>query len=501
MVQRGVAPQIASPALQNMPAEQALPSWHATLVHDSIVQGTVRDYAEPERLIMESQDIRAILLIPMRLGGRYSGLIGFDNCVEEREWGGEEINLLQAGTDSLSHAFERANAEGQRRALEQQVLQAQKLESLGVLAGGIAHDFNNLLVGILGNAGLALMDTPSNAPSWELLRDIETAAHRAADLTRQMLAYSGRGAFVLESLDMNAVVGELSHLLEASISKKAELRLDLGEALPAVDGDPTQIRQVVMNLIVNASDALGDQPGTISVSTRVRDCTARDLRSHYTDEVPPSGRYVMLEVSDTGCGMDKETAERIFEPFFSTKFTGRGLGLAAVLGIVRGHRGTIQVSSKQGEGSRIRVLLPASGDRAAAGHGTQAAAPPANLTGLAMVVDDEPSVRTVAQRVLRRIGMRVITATDGVEAVELFRTHARDLTVVILDMTMPRMGGEEALRQMREIPSTARVILSSGFTEQDAAGHFDGLGLDGFIQKPYLPADLSSTVMRVLGQS
>jgi PAS domain S-box-containing protein len=498
---RGIVAQIGNPELQNMHAEQALPSWHATLMQGSIVQGSVGDYEEPERLIMESEDIRAILLIPMRLGGRFSGLIGFDNCAVEREWGEEEINLLQAGTDSLSHAFERANAEGQRRALEQQVLQAQKLESLGVLAGGIAHDFNNLLVGILGNAGLALMDTPPDAPAGDLLRDIETAAHRAADLTRQMLAYSGRGAFVLESIDLNSVVGELSHLLEASISKKAELRFDLAESLPAVDCDPTQIRQVVMNLIINASDALGDQPGSIRLTTRVHDCSRCDLESPYTDETLPEGRYVGLEVSDTGCGMDEGTAKRVFEPFFTTKFTGRGLGLAAVLGIVRGHHGTIRVESKLGEGSSIRVLLPACGDRLAAQQGEPSAVPAAHLNGLALVVDDEPSVRTVAQRVLQRMGMRVITAADGVEAVDLFRTHAPDLTVVILDMTMPRMGGEEALRQMRTVASPARVILSSGFTEQDAAGHFDGLNLDGFIQKPYLPADLSERVMRVLGQS
>jgi signal transduction histidine kinase/CheY-like chemotaxis protein len=494
----GVAAQIDNPELQNMPAETALPSWHRVLAGGGIVQGTVRDFAPPERNIMEDEQIRAILLIPMTVGGRYAGLIGFDNCAEEREWTGEEITLLQAGTDSLSHAFERANAEWQRRALEQQVLQAQKLESLGVLAGGIAHDFNNLLVGILGNAGLALMETPADAPNAELLRDIETAAHRAADLTRQMLAYAGRGAFVLEMVDLNEVARELTHLLESTISKKAALRFDLAAKLPAVECDATQLRQLVMNLIINASDAVGDGAGDILVRTCARPCTAWDLGSPYTDDPLPEGLYVQLEVTDTGCGMDRETAKRIFDPFFTTKFTGRGLGLAAVLGIVRSRRGSIQVESEPGRGTCIRVLLPAQcASPAPAGAVSDPAA--AHASGLVMVGDDEPAVRRVATRVLERMGMRVITAGDGVEAVNLFRERAHELVLVLLDVTMPRMGGEEALRQMRQIPSSAKVVLSSGFTEQDAARHFDGLPLDGFIQKPYEPATLSAQVMRLLG--
>jgi signal transduction histidine kinase len=253
----------------------------------------------------------------------------------------------------------RREAEDRRAHLEAQMQHSQKLESLGVLAGGIAHDFNNLLMGILGNAGLALMDVPAGSPARESLSGIETAVLRAKDLTSQMLAYSGRGRFVIEVVELPGVVEGMMHLLEVSISKNVVLRTDFSREAPPVEADVSQLRQIVMNLITNASEAIGERSGTIGIATGAIRCDRAFLQATYLDEELPEGVYTYLEVSDTGEGMDSSTVDRIFEPFFTTKFSGRGLGLAAVLGIVRGHRGAIRLQSEPGQGTTIRVLFPA----------------------------------------------------------------------------------------------------------------------------------------------
>uniref|UniRef100_UPI002ADE7C8B PAS domain S-box protein n=1 Tax=Tepidiforma sp. TaxID=2682230 RepID=UPI002ADE7C8B len=252
-------------------------------------------------------------------------------------------------------------AEEERRRLDQQMQQTQKLESLGVLAGGIAHDFNNLLVAILGNAGLALMELPPESPARQTVQAIETAAQRAAELTRQMLAYSGRGKFVVEPLNLSRLVEEMAHLLEVSVSKRAVLKYRFAPDLPLIEGDATQVRQVIMNLITNASDAIGDRSGVISISTGLMHADRAYLRTAYMDDDLPEGDYVYLEVADTGVGMDEATAARIFDPFFTTKFTGRGLGLAAVLGIVRSHRGAIKLYTEPGRGTTFKILFPVAG--------------------------------------------------------------------------------------------------------------------------------------------
>ena len=393
----------------------------------------------------------------------------------------------------------RKRAERERRALEEKIQKTQKLESLGVLAGGIAHDFNNLLMGILGNADLALLRMPPESPGRPNVQAIDTAAQRAADLTNQLLAYSGAGRFVVERVDLNRLVEETAGLLRTVISKKVVLRFALAPDLPPVEADATQIRQVVMNLITNASEAIEDRNGMVTVSTGVLEADRAYLSGTYLDESLPEGRYVYLEVSDTGCGMDEETRARIFDPFFTTKFTGRGLGLAAVLGIVRGHGGAIKVYSEPGRGTSVKVLLPeALGSIRESPEGPGSGRETWRGRGLVLVVDDDAPVRQVAAMMLEDAGFRVLQAADGREGVELFRSYAEEIAAVLLDLTMPRMSGEEAFREMRRIRPDVPVILSSGYNEQDATNRFAGKGIAGFIQKPYRSADLLAEIRKVL---
>ena len=387
-------------------------------------------------------------------------------------------------------------AEEERRRLDLQVQQTQKLESLGVLAGGIAHDFNNLLVAILGNAGLALMELPPESTARRTVLDIETAALRAAELTGQMLAYSGKGRFVIERLDLSRIVEEMAHLLEVSVTKRAALEYRFAPDLPAIEGDATQIRQVIMNLITNASDAIGDHPGVISVSTGLVHADAAYLSSASMNDDLPEGDYVYLRVADTGIGMDPATAARIFDPFFTTKFTGRGLGLAAVLGIVRSHRGAIKLSTKPGGGTTFEVLFPTAGPPApVAPPATQST--PASPGGTILVVDDDETVRNVAQRILQQSGYTVLTAADGHEAIQTYRQQP-GIHLVVLDMTMPHMDGEETFRELRRFDPNVRVVLTSGYSEQDATERFAGKGLAGFIQKPYRPSDILHKIRAAL---
>ncbi len=385
-----------------------------------------------------------------------------------------------------------------RRRAEEAVLQAQKLESLSVLAGGIAHDFNNLLVSILGNAGLALLELSPESPARESIEDIQAAGQRAAELARQMLAYSGKGHFVVQRIDLSQIVREMTHLLRASIGKSAALRFDSPPSLPAVEADATQLRQVVMNLVLNASDAIGDQEGVIRVSTGVRHATRADLAREFARDDLPGGDYVFLEVADTGVGMDAETRSRIFDPFFTTKFTGRGLGLAAVLGIVRGHRGAIRVDSEPGSGTTFVVLLPAAGGALAQQDRETEAERGAKLAGVVLVVDDEPSVLAVTSRALRAFGMKVLSAPDGQEAVRTFQQHAGEIDCVLLDMTMPGMTGEDTIRALRAIRPGASVILMSGYSESEVSNRFAEHALSGFIQKPFELRVLREAIDRVL---
>jgi PAS domain S-box-containing protein len=419
-----------------------------------------------------------------------------------------EIGLNPIETDegtwvlsAIVDITERKRAEEERKRLEDQMQHAQKLESLGVLAGGIAHDFNNLLVSILGNAGLALMDLAPESPARRTVQAIEAAALRTAELTRQLLAYSGKGKFLVQPLDLSLLVEEISHLLMVSISKKAVLRTRLASSLPAIEGDAIQIQQVVMNLITNASEALSENGGDIVVSTGVIDVDRAYLSQAYLTEQLPEGRYVYVDVTDTGCGMDKETQNRIFDPFFTTKFIGRGLGLAAVQGIVRGHRGAIKLYSEPGQGTAFKVLFPSSEQAVSALEHNSEAPAAWRGAGIILVVDDEEGVRLVASKILKMAGFSVIMADDGRAAVQIFRTHANEIKAVLLDMTMPHMSGEEVFREMRTIKPEVRVILSSGYNERETISVFQGKGPAAFIQKPYQPMKLLEKVRDILRQT
>jgi two-component system cell cycle sensor histidine kinase/response regulator CckA len=317
-----------------------------------------------------------------------------------------------------------------------------------------------------------------------------------------MLAYSGKGKFVVESLDLSKLVEEMAHLLRVSVSKKAILRFNLADHLPAIHADATQIRQVVMNLITNASDALGPRSGVVVVNTGVTYADRAYLSATPTHDELPAGYYVYVEVTDTGCGMDADTLTRIFDPFFTTKFSGRGLGLSAVLGIVRGHHGALKVDSAPGRGTTFRVLFPrseapeSSGEAATGEKSTTG--PDWRGTGTLLVVDDEEAVRIVAKMTLERFGFSVLTAGDGQEALECFRAHAGEITAVLLDMTMPKMSGEEVFQELRRIRPDIPIILSSGYDEEDAVSLFTGQKLAGFVQKPYRPMELLEKVRTVL---
>jgi PAS domain S-box-containing protein len=384
-----------------------------------------------------------------------------------------------------------------RKRLEQQMRDAQRLESLGVLAGGIAHDFNNLLTGIIGNASLLSDTQPMSYSAQGLLKELTLAADRAADLTRQMLAYSGGGQFVIESTHLSEVTAEISELIKGSISKNVTVRLDLERNIPMIEADRSQIQQVIMNLIINGAEAVGDyRSGTVVVRTGALRLDEQQIRLDFSGSELRPGEYTFLEVQDDGCGMDEETKSRIFDPFFTTKFTGRGLGLAATLGIVSAHKGSIRVHSVPGEGTSFRVLFPATdrdrlklpGWRKSTGK------------GLVLVVDDEDMVRKVAKSSLESHGYEVVLATNGKEAVDLLSSNPEAIALIILDLAMPTMGGEEAIRHLRAINPTLPVILSSGYSESEVMRRFAGHTLSGFLQKPYSSSRLRAAVDSVLAE-
>ncbi|WP_328747504.1 PAS domain S-box protein [Geomonas anaerohicana] len=381
--------------------------------------------------------------------------------------------------------------------LEQQLLHAQKLESLGVLAGGIAHDFNNILMAIVGNADLALMRAPEDSAVADNLHRIQLSAARAADLTKQMLAYSGKGRFVVETVDLNRLIEELVHLLEVSVSKKVSLALDLHRPLPLTDADPTQLRQIVMNLVINASEAIGEATGHILIATGSVEVERNQLKGRQQEVELPDGTYVYLMVSDNGCGMERETQARIFDPFFTTKFTGRGLGMAAVQGIVKGHKGAISIDSKPGQGTIFKVYLPAGALPAPLAKSGPGQATRQHSGGTVLLVDDEESVRSVGALMLKQIGYHVLQAKDGLEAVEIFR-RTPGISFVLLDLVMPRMDGRECLRELRGLDPDIVVVMSSGYNEQELARDFSDIAPNGFLQKPYDVAVLTKTVARSL---
>jgi two-component system cell cycle sensor histidine kinase/response regulator CckA len=377
------------------------------------------------------------------------------------------------------------HADEEREKLRLKMLDSQKLESLGVLAGGIAHDFNNLLTVILANASIARSETEDGEARAQHLAHVETAARRAADLCRQMLAYAGRGSFLVERVCLGKLLRDTAQLLQVSISKKARLVVTPAPDLPPVEADISQLQQVVMNLVINASDALGDSSGEITLTTRFgRPHPVPGAITHSFDL--PDRECVCLEVQDTGQGMTAATLARVFDPFFTTKFAGRGLGLAAVLGIVRTHHGALTVESTPGKGSRFSLFLPAAATQSAVPtRSTRPPIMPRTADGTILVADDEPVVLATTDNLLRRFGYRTVLAADGNEVVRQFQASPHGFTAVLLDLTMPGLDGAEALREIRELNPDVPILLMSGYSEQDVLARIRGQGPVPVLRKPF----------------
>ncbi|MDQ6992830.1 MAG: ATP-binding protein [Mariprofundus sp.] len=384
------------------------------------------------------------------------------------------------------------------RTIQNKSEHSQRLESLGVLAGGIAHDFNNLLTAIMGNAAMAeLRALKKPQDTQRYLSNIVSSSEKAAELCKQMLAYAGVGSFILKTIDLSVMAQEISTLLQVSIGKGVLLKYHLTENLPTVQGDVAQIQQIIMNLVTNASDAIGDKHGVISISTGLIEADHAYLLSTSLDDHLPTGQYVFLEISDTGCGMDKATQARLFEPFFSTKSTGHGLGMSAALGIIRSHQGAIKLYSEPGKGSCFKVLFPTSEKS----EPLATVAPAASDTcggGTILVVDDDEAIRETAAMMLEAIGFKTMLAVDGLDAIAVYNKHQDKILAVLLDMTMPKMDGKSCFTELKRINPEVKVVLSSGYNEQEATDRFAGQGLAGFIQKPYLPDALKTTMRQAL---
>jgi PAS domain S-box-containing protein len=385
----------------------------------------------------------------------------------------------------------------ERKRLDQQFQHSQKLESIGLLAGGVAHDFNNLLVGILGNASLALESLEDKEATRRLLLDVMRAGERAAELTRQMLAYAGKGQLSVGPVDLSTLIGDLAPLVQSSIPRSVRLSLDLNRDLPAIQADKTQIEQLAMNLIINAAEATQNNAGSVTVTTAIRNVGEEEL-SAYLTEHKNGGSYVVLEVRDTGSGMDQETLKRIFDPFFSTKFLGRGLGLSAALGIIRGHKGALKVTSAPTQGTVFEVLFPASADAPVRPRPREEVAL-ARGRGAILVVDDERIVSNLVEQALLRAGYEVLQAGNGAEALTVFSRNASRISLVLLDLVMPVMSGEEALPHLLNMKPGIPVIVSSGHREEECRVRLNEPRVAGFLQKPYTAAALAAKVQAILG--
>ncbi len=397
------------------------------------------------------------------------------------------------GEDVLGAVFIVRDVTVQRRT-EERLRQLQKAESLATLAGGVAHDFNNLLVTVMGWADLVMEAPHDEETVREGIDRIRSSTQRATELARQMLAYTGRGSFELERTDVTAVVREMVALLQASVPRSVTLRIDLPDELPSVQADPTQLRQVVLNLVTNAAEALGDDGGLIELRAHVREIGG-------VEETVQPGTFVVLEVEDDGPGMDAETQARAFDPFFTTKFTGRGLGLAATLGIVRAHGGDVTVDSAPGQGATFSVLLPAR-DRPQSSsdeRGTEAEREPTGGNATVLIVDDEPDVRHVARVMLTRAGYDVLEAGDGREAVDTVRAGTERIDVVLMDVTMPVMGGKEAFGEVRRIDPELPIVFFSGYDEMEVSEQIaQATAPTSFLPKPFSRASLTRHVAEAL---
>ena len=419
-------------------------------------------------------------------------------------WQGDTLESIEGFIYDISEQIE---AREERQAMEKRVLETQKLESLGVLAGGIAHDFNNLLQAMLGFAEMAQLQMDRDHPARENIGMVMDTAAKAAGLTRQMLAFSGKGRFSISEIDLSRHVREMAELLESSVPRSIDFQLELMDHLPPITADEAQLQQVIMNLITNAAEAIGEQAGRIRLRTGRIHCEASCLADNliqYDAETPapPPGQYIYLEVEDTGCGMSSEVRQRIFEPFFTTKFTGRGLGMAAVQGIIKGHGGAMTIRTAPGEGSTFRVLLPQAARRSEQATPDEGEAPAhdAPTRGrTVLVVDDEDKIRDLVRMGLAGTDFQVETAANGQEALDIFQARPQEFACVLLDLIMPRMGGRECLDRLRQLDPGVRVVIMSGYSESEIQDRLADIPTTaGILAKPFRTQQLLELLERLV---
>ncbi len=415
-----------------------------------------------------------------------------------RGWGEEGRKLILLAIEDIT---DRKRLEKERLEIQHKLLEAQKLQSLAVMAGGIAHDFNNQLAAVLGNLELALMNRALDPKARQKIENAITAAKRSAELSHQMQTYSGNTLRVFIYLDLNELAHKKEDLLKSAVSKTTTLHFEICKGLAFIRGDADQIQLIITNLIMNASEGIGDKDGYVTLTTGVMYCDEAYLGRSRLEEKPEPGRFVFLEVTDTGCGMDAETQRRIFDPFYSTKFWGRGLGMAEVIGIIKGHLGAIIVDSEVGKGTKIRVLFPASEKAQVMGVVEPKAAAPDSGAGrkTILVVDDEELVRELSVEWLELLGYDTIAAVDGAEGVRIFRERLNEIDMVLLDFVMPRMNGIEAFEELIRIKPDVKVIFSSGYTQDVIRQRFSGLLPASILHKPYDMDILKAELERLLG--
>jgi len=481
------------------PVGIAIREGHPCVVNDFLGQAKLAPWHDKAR----RAGFRSMAAFPIRKeGGIQGALVVYASVLAY--FGPHERVLLEEAAADLSFALEhidldarRLEAERALRESEERSRQAQKVESLGALAGGIAHDFNNLLTAILGNLNLAQSQLPEGGAARAHLGKAEATVLKAAELSRQMLAYSGKGHFVVRPCGLNGLIEEMTGLLAASLPKKVRLAFSLGAELPAFKADGAQIQQVVMNLVTNAAEAIGRAEGLITVSTFKADLDAAILTEGFPGQAMAAGAYLVLSVADTGCGMEPSVQSRIFDPFFSTKASGRGLGLSAMLGILKGHNAGIRIHSEPGRGSTFELIFPALG-QVDARQDPPGPRTRARFQGKVLLVDDEAMILESTAITLEGMGFEVATACDGVEALERFEELAGELVLVFMDLSMPRMDGTTAFLAMRERRPEVPVVLTSGYDRKQATDGLLAMGLAGFVQKPYRMKDLAGELGRAL---
>lgn len=438
-----------------------------------------------------------LLGTPIQVNGDVIAIL----CVGNRptEYTERQIDALSVLCRASSELFDAYRRQRREASLEDHLRQAAKMEAIGVLAGGVAHDFNNMLTVVQGNAELALEGLPEQDRSRRMLSRIVEAGKKSKELCNQMLAYAGRGARSVQPIELNSLMHELGSLQRATLSKKAQLEYDLSPESVRVQADPAQMNQVVMNLITNAAEAIGDDEGRIVVTTSAKNYGRRELELLQGGADLEPGRFVRLSVRDTGCGMDEETQERIFDPFFTTKAAGRGLGLAAVRGIVRAHQGAIQLESEAAKGTTFAVLLPQLSSAAPDSEAAPSVRRPQQASGkVVLVVDDEPAVMEIQAEILAEAGYNVLCASDGKEAVGIYEQKGDLIDCVLVDLSMPRLNGEETLHELRKLKDDVRVVLTSGFTEQEMLDRSRANGFNAVVQKPCPRSVLLETIGGVL---